>query len=663
MCRTPARTSARTSTRVCAALLLCAAGACASASTPAMPAPEPAVPVPGTPAARRVVELPAIPLVDGPLHLEVGYPAEGATLAVRDSNFIFGSTGSGRAGLTINGRAVDVAPNGGFLAFIAVPADGVYRLHVARGTESLALERTVRLPPAPAAGAAAARITSVYPTGAWAFPAGEVIELGFRGPAGGRATLILPDGRRVPLAEQGAVLEGGPGDEFRADLTTAQRAAASVRYAARITLSAPLLSRDTAVARPRIGTSTLAPAAVTDAVLELVTGTDTTRAPLRLNVSLLSAERPRVGIVTAPAGAAADWLIRGRHDVAGPFQFFWPPGTRLTITGERDNMYRVRLVGSRNAWVPAGDVRLLAEGATPPAGPVASVRFSPQSHWIDLRIPLPDRLPYEVIEDENTLHVDVFGAVSRINFFQYGGLDPLITRAEWTQPADSVLRVTVKLAQNVWGYVAFFDAAGALVVRIRRPPAIDPDAPLRNLLIAVNAGHGGSDRSTRGPTGLTEADANLYISQQLRDLLQREGAQVVMIRDRDTTVALGDRPRIAVEAGAHLFVSIHNNAFPDGVNPWTNNGTSVYYYYPHAADLARVLQRELLDELGLRDIGYGRADLSDARITWMPSVLTETMFMMIPQQEAALKDPAVQERIAAAHVRALRAFVLQRKGY
>jgi N-acetylmuramoyl-L-alanine amidase len=134
-----------------------------------------------------------------------------------------------------------------------------------------------------------------------------------------------------------------------------------------------------------------------------------------------------------------------------------------------------------------------------------------------------------------------------------------------------------------------------------------------------------------------------------------------MIRDRDTTVALADRPRLATEANAHLFVSVHNNAFPDGVNPWTNNGTSVYYYYPRSALLARLTQIELLRELGLRDIGYGRADLSDVRITWMPSILSETMFMMIPQQEAALKDPAVQERIAAAHVRALRAFVLQRR--
>jgi N-acetylmuramoyl-L-alanine amidase len=250
--------------------------------------------------------------------------------------------------------------------------------------------------------------------------------------------------------------------------------------------------------------------------------------------------------------------------------------------------------------------------------------------------------------------------VSRANFFQYGGLDPLLTYAEWSQPADSTFRVSIHLDQPVWGYHIGYDDGGALVLRVRRPPAIDPAAPLRGLYIGVDAGHGGADRATRGPTGLTEADANLYISLRLRDLLEAAGARVLMTRVTDATVALGDRPAMASDSGVHVLVSVHNNAFPDGVNPWTNNGTSTYYYHPRSADLARDMQRELLHELGLRDIGYGRADLALARPTWMPAVLTETMFMMVPEHEAALRDPAVHERIARAHVRALESFVRRR---
>jgi N-acetylmuramoyl-L-alanine amidase len=133
-----------------------------------------------------------------------------------------------------------------------------------------------------------------------------------------------------------------------------------------------------------------------------------------------------------------------------------------------------------------------------------------------------------------------------------------------------------------------------------------------------------------------------------------------MTRTTDATVLLGDRPRMAADSSVHLLVSVHNNAFPDGVNPWVNAGTSTYYYHPHSAALARSLQQELLDEIGLRDIGYGRADLALVRPTWMPSALTETMFMMIPEQEAALRNAAIQTRIAEAHLRGLEVFLLQR---
>jgi N-acetylmuramoyl-L-alanine amidase len=641
---------------------------CAAAPVVTTPRPEPAIPVPGTPAAQRTPDLPPIPAVDGPLALEVGYPAEGAALTVRSSNFIFGSTGSGRTRLTINGAEVDVAPNGGFLAFIPVPADGVYRLRATKNGETASLDRTVTLPPAPAAPSAAARILSPYPQGTWAVQEGEVIEVGFRGPPGARATLILPNGERVPLHEEGAAVEAPAGEQFRADAATPAQVASVSRYAGLVAVRAPLLSRDTAIARPGAGTLTpMGPAvaglpagAATDAVIEIVAGNDTARAPLRLNVAVLRADRPRVAVATAPANAAPNWEVRGRNDAGGPFHYFWPPGTRLRVTGERDGFYRVRLAGNRTAWVPVGDVRLLPEGAPPAAGVINSVRYAPQPGWIDLRIPTPSRMPFQVRAEENALHIDVFGATSRANFFQYGAVDPLIRRAEWDQVADSTFRVSTFLNEPVWGYQAFYDETDALVLRIRRPPRIDPAAPLNGLIVVVDPGHGGADRFTRGPTGLTEADANLYISLRLRDLLQQAGARVIMTRETDMTVPLGDRPQMAIDSGAHVLVSVHNNAFPDGVNPWTNAGTSMYYYHPHSADLARLMQHAMLEELGLRDIGFGRADLALVRPTWMPSVLSETMFMMVPEQEAALRDAAVQERIARAHVRAIELFLLER---
>src|SRR5690348_16335972 len=92
--------------------LLALVGACRTGTTVPGTTPTPA-PTPTPPA------LPPIPLVDGPLAIDVVYPRENQVVTSRDSNFVFGSIGSGKATLTVNGVPARVYPNGAFIVFLA----------------------------------------------------------------------------------------------------------------------------------------------------------------------------------------------------------------------------------------------------------------------------------------------------------------------------------------------------------------------------------------------------------------------------------------------------------------------------------------------------------------------------------------------------------------
>src|SRR6478672_672984 len=120
--------------------------ACARTPAPVVTAPAPA-PAP-TPIAVRAAPLPAMPVVDGPIAIRVVYPQAGQTVTSRDSNFIFGSLGSGRATLSINGHPARVYPNGAFIAFIPNPPGPTprYELVAERGGESVRATHSINYP-------------------------------------------------------------------------------------------------------------------------------------------------------------------------------------------------------------------------------------------------------------------------------------------------------------------------------------------------------------------------------------------------------------------------------------------------------------------------------------------------------------------------------------
>lgn len=84
--------------------------------------------------------------------------------------------------------------------------------------------------------------------------------------------------------------------------------------------------------------------------------------------------------------------------------------------------------------------------------------------------------------------------------------------------------------------------------------------------VVIDAGHGGVDPGTMSPrTGVREKDITLSVARKLAAELQRRGGiEPLLTRDRDVFVEVMERPSLAVEWEADLFISIHVDAQPGG---------------------------------------------------------------------------------------------------
>ena len=635
-----------TSTIILAALLAGCGGATAGTTgTPSGPTPEIAV-----------RSLPQVPTVQGDLRIDVVYPAEGAAIGAVDSTFIFGSVGHGGAALTVNGAPVDVAANGAWLAYLPLPGDGVYQLSATAAGQTVTATRTVRVSGAGTADTGELGIVegSASLGGAGARRQGERVEVSFRGSPGGQAYLYLGDGTAVPLVERQAI------DRSFGFMLNSTSANPSVsEYVGTLELRSPIIptAGEPAVSalvngRPSTGTT---------ARVQLSRDGQTVSSPIETTIHLVDPLAPRVAVAST---ARPDGTVIGRRGTGSDqaWDFFWPNGTILAIDGESAGFYRVRLTPELSAWVTREDVTILPGGTPPPDGYVGpSMQLTPYDEWTEVRFTVSDALPFRIEPSEWGLTIEFYGATGRPAYVGYGAEDSFVRRIDWEQQTDDLFRFNVHLSRPLWGYRARWEG-GALIVDVRKPPTIEFADPLRGLTIAVDAGHMGSssDTGATGPTRLTEAESTLLVARRISEILRGRGVDVVEIRPDAGVVPLIDRPIMAERADADLFFSVHFNAFPDGVDPFANHGTTMFYFWPHSLDFGRRLQREVLSEVGLPDRGVRYQNLAITRSSWMPSVLTESLYMMFPQQEAALRDPEFIDRLAQAHVRAMDSFVRDR---
>jgi len=226
------------------------------------------------------------------------------------------------------------------------------------------------------------------------------------------------------------------------------------------------------------------------------------------------------------------------------------------------------------------------------------------------------------------------------------------------------------------------------IVKQASPPLEKP----RDVVIAIDAGHGGDDPGATGAAGTREKEITLAVARELKRLIDRQpGMSAVLTRDSDYFIPLKQRYQKAREAKADLFVSVHADAYSSGdargSSVWmlsargaTNEAARWLEDRENRADLVggvsldnkdNTLAAVLLDlsqgatleasgvvanqvlqalaKIGPTHRGFvEKANFVVLRSPDVPSILVETAFITNPAEEKRLKNPEQRDKIAKA---------------
>jgi len=212
--------------------------------------------------------------------------------------------------------------------------------------------------------------------------------------------------------------------------------------------------------------------------------------------------------------------------------------------------------------------------------------------------------------------------------------------------------------------------------------------------VVIDAGHGGHDTGSIGPSGLTEKDLVLDVSKRLQALLESQlGAEVVMTRDTDTFVPLESRTQLANDDKADLFISIHANSSPEktvrgvetfflNLNTQSRDALATATRENAASEkkiheLQDVLQKIVLNDktdesrelaqhvqLAMSKRGNAGSNRGVKQAPFvvligakMPSVLAEISFISNPDEEKRLKTPEYRQQIAESLYQGIKSYV------
>jgi N-acetylmuramoyl-L-alanine amidase len=322
----------------------------------------------------------------------------------------------------------------------------------------------------------------------------------------------------------------------------------------------------------------------------------------------------------------------------------------------------------------------------------------------------PDRLLIDLKTGKLGINLDTLSIDSK-----------LVSKARTSTPPDTdTLRLVLDLAQPVephaFALKPFQQYGDRLVIDLKDKSQKKPQPIIevpstdenRDVIIAVDAGHGGDDPGASGPKGTREKDVTLTIAKRLAEKINATtGMKAVLTRSGDYFVPHRKRTSLARDQRADLFISIHADGFKDkraaGSSVWVLShrgaqsemgrwleekesasellgGEDALSLANYDDDVAKVLlDLSMYNAVGssldigssvLKEIKGVVPKLHSKRVQQagflvlknpdIPSILVETAFISNPNEEALLKDAKHQDKLTQAIVDGVKGYFEQR---
>ncbi len=313
--------------------------------------------------------------------------------------------------------------------------------------------------------------------------------------------------------------------------------------------------------------------------------------------------------------------------------------------------YKVQLSKNHTAYIDKRSIIKEIAGTTNHL--TGSWKVYGDSAFDYVTVSLDEKLPYRSIQqiEPSRIVVEIFGVESNTNWITQLSSTKEIKNAWYEQPEEDVMRVIIDLKHKQhWGHSIFYEG-NKLIIRIKR----QPEKPaLKYLTIAVDAGHGGDNIGAIGVTSnILEKNYTLLIAKELQAVLLKKKANVIMTREKDTSLSMVERIEFLKAQNPDMLISIHlNSSSKDSIQ-----GVSTYYRYIGFRPLSVSILNHMLD-LNLKEFGnVGAFNFSLSGPTDYPNCLVEVAFLSNKEDEKKILSPAFRKAVAKKIVEGIEEFL------